>query len=52
MRQTHDREGVVPLGPCAAKVEVSPEGSRVTCISTCGGKSLRHVGYELPHALV
>src|SRR5689334_23360779 len=52
LRQAHDREGVVPLGPCAGKVEVRPVGPRVTCIRADGGKSLRRVGYELPHSVV
>jgi len=50
MRQTHDREGVVPLGPCAAKVALPSDGPRVSCLRVGGGKSLRRVGYELPHA--
>jgi hypothetical protein len=52
LRQAHDREGVVPLGPCAGKFEASPDDLRVTCIRADGGKSLRRVGYELPHPVV
>ena len=49
VRQAHDREGVVPLGPCPGNVASLSDGARVTCIRAGGGKTLRALGYELPH---
>jgi hypothetical protein len=49
VRHAHDREGVVPLGPCPGKVAPPREGARVTCMRSGGGKTPRALGYELPH---
>ena len=49
VRQAHDREGVVPLGPCPGKVALPSDDPRVTCTRPGGGKTLRALGYELPH---
>jgi hypothetical protein len=45
----HDREGVVPLGPCSGNVAPLSDGPRVTCMCPGGGETLRGLGYELPH---
>ena len=49
VRQAHDREGVVPHGPCSGNVASPSDDERVSCIRPGGGKTLRTLGYELPH---
>jgi hypothetical protein len=45
----HDREGVVPHGPCSGNVALASDNLRVSCVRPDGGKTLRALGYELPH---
>jgi hypothetical protein len=49
VRQAHDREGVVPHGPCCGNVAPPSDDGRVSCMRPGGGKTVWPLGYELPH---